>query len=226
MKRALLTVLTLSLALAPAQAAGITGQYVEARTCDVWTGPCFANADFNLGGKQAVLAWKITKGAGGDVNLDGMCVVAVVSAGNTLGLEQSSPTKSILIVDARASSSQKEALVEFAKRQAGKLLDNVVAVHSDTIRVSMCQCEGQTCAEVDATVARIKTRCIDSHEDKACGNESAFYPPLAQSVDARVAGVIEHVFLGDRTQPGLAGLGETWSDYERRGGYVGSFATK
>src|SRR5205807_3392233 len=36
----------------------IRGQYVEARNCDVWTGPCFANADFNLTGKNAVMAWR------------------------------------------------------------------------------------------------------------------------------------------------------------------------
>ena len=55
--------LTLAFIAAPASAAGITGQYVEARTCDVWTGPCFANADFNLTGKNAMMAWKIDKGS-------------------------------------------------------------------------------------------------------------------------------------------------------------------
>ena len=116
MKRATLALLALLVTLAPAQAAPITGQYVEARTCDVWTGPCFANADFNLGGKHAVLAWKIDKGTVDGVNLDGLSVVAVVSAQNTLGLEQSSPAKSVLIIDGRANSVQKEALVQFAKQ--------------------------------------------------------------------------------------------------------------
>jgi hypothetical protein len=218
MKHTIPAILALLTALVPAQAqaAGITGQYVEARTCDVWTGPCFANADFNLGGKHAVLAWKIDAGTVDNVKLDGLSVVAVVSARNTLGLEQSGPAKSVLIVDARANSVQKDALVRFAKRQAGKLLDNVAGVQSAPVNVTMCQCEGQTCAEVNATVAKVKTRCIDHKEDKACGNESAFYPPLSSGVDARVAGVVEHLFRGN-------GLGETWSDYGRRGAYVGSF---
>src|SRR5437660_7535585 len=138
MKRTMLAVLTLLTALVPAQAAGITGQYVEARTCDVWTGPCFANADFNLGGKHAVLAWKIAKGSAGDVNLDGLSVVAVVSAKNTLGLEQTGPAKSVLIIDARATSAQKKALIQFARRQAGSLLENVVGVESAGIKLTMC----------------------------------------------------------------------------------------
>jgi hypothetical protein len=219
MKRTILAVLTLLSALVPAQAAGITGQYVEARTCDIWTGPCFANADFNLGGKHAVLAWKIAKGSVDDVALDGLIVVAVVSAQNTLGLEQTGQARSVLIIDARANSLQKEALVRFAQRQAGKLLDNVVGVQSAPINLTMCKCDGETCAEVDATVAKVKTRCLDHNQDKACGNESAFYPPLARGVDARVAGVVEHVFRGQ-------GLAETWSDFGRRGAYVGSFAVR
>src|SRR2546421_8913358 len=116
MKR-ILTVALLAVAAtaAPARATEITGQYVEARTCDVWTGPCFANADFNLSGKHGVLAWKIAKGSVDDVNLDGLSVVAVGSAQNTLGLEQNGPAKAFLIIDAKANSLQKEALVKFVK---------------------------------------------------------------------------------------------------------------
>src|SRR5262249_55543066 len=118
MKRTMLAVLTLLTALVPAQAAGITGQYGEARTCDVWTGPWFANADFSRGGKHAVLAWKVGKGSVDNVDLDGLSVVAVVAAKNTLGLEQTGPAKSVLIIDAKATPAQKKALIQFARRQA------------------------------------------------------------------------------------------------------------
>ncbi len=56
----------------PASAAGLTGKYIEARTCDVWTGPCFANAEMNLTGKHAVLGWKVEKGEFQGVSLDGL----------------------------------------------------------------------------------------------------------------------------------------------------------
>src|SRR3954471_19127441 len=108
-RRILLASLALCLLGAPAVSVGADvpervqakGLYVEARTCDVWTGPCFANADYNLAGKNAVLAWKVEKGSDGDVSLDGLGIVAVVSANNTLGLEQTGPAKSVLIVDSR-----------------------------------------------------------------------------------------------------------------------------
>src|SRR5262245_44800708 len=100
MKRLLLLPAVLLVAAAPAFAAGeIRGQYVEARTCDVFTGACFANADTGLTGKNAVLAWKVESGAIGPTRIDGLGVVAVVAARDTLGLKQSAPGKAILILD-------------------------------------------------------------------------------------------------------------------------------
>src|SRR5438105_13002179 len=106
--------LALILMAVPVQAAGLTGQYLEARTCDVWTGPCFANAEMNLGGKQAVLAWKVEEGALGGVRLDGLGVVAVVVSSDTLGLEQTGPAKAVLLVDRKANAEQRQALVRLA----------------------------------------------------------------------------------------------------------------
>src|SRR5437016_5222907 len=101
-----LTILALILLGATAGAGEIRGQYVEARTCDIWTGPCFANADFNLTGKNAVMAWRIETGSDNGVSLMGLGVVAVLSASDTLGLEQTGPTQALLIVDERATAAQ------------------------------------------------------------------------------------------------------------------------
>jgi len=220
MKRTLLlAALAILLAGAPARADGISGQYVEARTCDVWTGPCFANADFNLSGKNAVLAWKIDKGTVDNVSLDGLGVVAVISASDPLGLEQTGPAKAILIVDEKATPAQRKALIRLAQKQGGQLTRNIVVVQQAPVSVTLCACKGETCAEVHAGAAFIKTRCLDAHHDKACGNETAFYPPLSKGVTAKPALTVEHSFKGK-------GFNETWSDSERRGAYVGSFTIR
>src|SRR5437870_5341628 len=111
----LICVVALFVCAGPAQAAGISGQYVEARTCDVYTGPCFANAEMNLTGKNAVMAWKVDKGQLDSVALDGLSVVAIVSASDTLGLEQTGPAKSVLLVDSKATAAQRDALVRLAR---------------------------------------------------------------------------------------------------------------
>ena len=220
MKRTLaFAALALVLVAAPVQAADLTGQYIEARTCDVWTGPCFANAEMNLGGKHAVLGWKVDKGSLGDVRLDGLGVVAVVAASDTLGLKQTGPAQAVLIVDSRADAAQRAALIRLARRQGGDLVRNVVGVRSAKVDLEVCNCPEGGCAKLAAGTARIETRCLDDKHDKVCGNESAFYPPLARNVKVRPALAVEHAYTG-------TGVNETWNDAGRRGAYLGSFEAR
>ena len=41
----------------------ITGDYVEARTVEVFTGGCIMNMDGESGGREAVMAWRVNQGA-------------------------------------------------------------------------------------------------------------------------------------------------------------------
>ena len=81
----LLTTMLLMVSADATFAGTITGEYLEARTCDVYTGPCFANAEMGLAGKEAVMAWKIEKGTWKDVSINGLGVALVVKAEGTLG---------------------------------------------------------------------------------------------------------------------------------------------
>jgi hypothetical protein len=211
--------LALLLAAAPLTAAGITGQYIEARTCDVWTGACFANAEMNIGGKHAVMGWKVEKGTLEDVSLDGLGVVAVVQASDTLGLKQTGPAQAVLIVDSRANATQKAALIRLAKSQGGELLRNVIAVESAPIELTRCPCKNDVCASLSAGTAKIETRCLDVHHDSACGHEDDFYPPLAKNVKVRAAMASEHGYSGK-------GFNALWKENDRRGAYVGSFEVR
>jgi hypothetical protein len=220
MKRTLsLAAVALLFAAAPLSAAGLTGQYIEARTTDVWTGPCFANADVNLGGKHAIMAWKIEKGAFNNVNLDGLGVVAVLAASDTLGTKQTGRGKAVLIVDERAKRQQKDALIALAKKQGGELLGNVVAVRSARVELSVCDCKEGGCGTLRAGDARIQTRCLDHKHDKVCGNESAFFPPLARDVKVQAALASENTYSGN-------GLDDTWADSGRRSAYLGTFSIR
>ena len=42
--------------------AAVTGDYLEARSADIYTGPCFAMSEVNLTGREAILAWKVNQG--------------------------------------------------------------------------------------------------------------------------------------------------------------------
>src|SRR5262245_34258238 len=145
-----LALVALAFMVVPAGAAGLSGNYVEARTCDVWTGPCFANAEVNMGGKNAVLGWKIDKGELDGVALDGLGVVAVVAASDTLGQVQTGPAKAVLIVDSRANKSQQAALVRLARKQGGDLVKNVIRVESAAVDLEICPCKNDACAILKA----------------------------------------------------------------------------
>lgn len=216
--------LVLSLVLAVPAMAQISGQYIEARTADVYTGPCFANSEVNLTGHEAVLAWHIEKGswtsaAGEEVALDDLSVVAVVRASATLGDPYTNPlpAKSVLIVDARANQAQRAALVNFAQAQTGALLRDVVAIEVSPIHFIVDPNRHGYATLEAAHLARISTRAIGA-ADQLCHNEEIFYPPLAANLNhAMPAVAAESTYRGNH-------LGVNWSESGRRGSFLGTFS--
>ncbi len=104
--------------------AALKGDYIEARTADVYTGPCFAMSEVGLTGQEAILAWKVQEGDWNGVPLSGLSVVAVVRANATLGdpYHNPYPAQSVLIVDSRASqASSGRRSHAFAASMAGNL---------------------------------------------------------------------------------------------------------
>src|SRR6266481_6095267 len=103
---ALLNLTLASLFGASKAAAGISGSYLEVRSCDVYTGPCFANGEMGLAGKEAVMVWAVREGSWKGVALDGLNVIAVVKTDDTLGDLQYQPRSgpAVLITDAAADA--------------------------------------------------------------------------------------------------------------------------
>src|ERR1700728_3066129 len=110
----------LAMCSSQASAAGIRGDYVEARTADVFTGPCFSNAEVFIYGNHAVMAWKVTDGSWNGVDLKGLCIAAAVNGTTTFSQDTPEKASAVLIVDANASDSQRAALIEMAKSLGGK----------------------------------------------------------------------------------------------------------
>src|SRR5207249_3999129 len=81
-----------------------------------------------------------------------------------------------------------------------------------------CPCKSDACAVLQAGPAKIETRCLAKH-DTICGNESAFYPPLAKNVKVKAAVAAEHTFKGK-------GINDNWQEHGRRSAYVGSFEVR
>lgn len=224
MKRFVWTMAALSLAACPIFAAAIpsgtiNGNYVEARTADVYTGPCFANAEVGQVGELAVMGWKVNKGSWNGVALDGLGVVGVVRASATLGdvYHSAYPVKSVLIVDSRANAEQRLALMSFAKRMGGDLLQDVVRVDYQPIDLTLANgsVHSMKATLTAGNLAKIQTRAINEN-DAICHNEEVWYLPLTKVQHAMPAYALANSFNGK-------GLGETWSSPDKRSAFVASF---
>jgi hypothetical protein len=249
MSRTLSLILAGLLALLAAETAraaplpGIAGDYLEARTSDVYTGSCFANSEVNLAGREAVLAWRVRQGSWAGVPVEGLTVVAAVHAAATLGdpFRSPLPARAVLVVDRRATPAQRDALIGFAHAMGGELLGDVVAVYDAPIDFSV----GAPAAAGDeperpgrnrgavapahhhpfaggaahlaaGDLIALSTRPLN-HGDHLCGNEEIYYPPLTPAGDTVPAVTLEHAFRGKD-------LGLTWSSPEKRSAFVGTFA--
>lgn len=199
-------------------APSISGGYLEVRSCDVFTGYCFANGEMNLAGKEGMMVWTVGEGSWNGTSLNGLSVIAVVRADGTLGDVRFQPrsAKSVLIVDAKANAKQREALCSLARTVAGGLLKQVAEVKSANIESSIGTCTKAGCASVKAdNLVEITTRCLGG-KDHVCGNEETYYPPLTD-VQATPAFTELASFQGD-------GLNLKWENTGTRSAFIGSFS--
>ena len=218
-----LAVLTASACLASPAASNpsraITGNYMEARTADTYTGPCFANGEVDINGREAVFGWKINNGEWKGVNLAGLGVVGVVRTAHTLGdvTQPVNPALAVLIVDSRADARQREALIAFARSQAPALLGNIVKVTSAPVElvIENGNIHGGAARLTAGSLAEVRTRGL-TEADHLCGNEDIYYPPLTKLEHVMPAYALENSYQGD-------GLDEHWSVRFRRSGFIGTF---
>ena len=196
----------------------VTGEYVEARTAEVFAGGCIMNSEAETMGRQAIMAWKITTGTVNGVVLDGLTVAAVVAGDRNLGMrelggEQPTAVKAIITVDPRATMAQRDALVQLARDLSRGLITYVVRVDVAPVRFAT----SQKYVEVSVPDNSIQlTVNKEMKHDPNCGAMQWFKPFTAMAESAM--GVAEiHAFNGQ-------GLGTKWSAPDKRSAFFGTFA--
>lgn len=215
-----LALCALFFSVSAAQAASkIEGEYLEARTCDVYTGPCFANGEIGIVGREALMAWRVDKGVWNDVQLDGLGACLVLKGSNTIGFNVSFPIspfpiQSVILVDKNATEEQQKALIDFVKTKAGKLAEDVVRVEEIEISLTNDHVSGKGIFKA-GDLAEIETRAMKK-TDCVCSNESVFYPPLVKVENMQPAYTLKAGFSGE-------GLNSTWSTNNSRGAFLATF---
>lgn len=201
------------------RAATITGEYLEARTCSVYIGPCFANAEMGLCGKEALMAWKIDKGHWKGVTLDGLGAAVIVNAENTLGYDGVFPMKpgrmsAVIIIDKKATSEQFAAMIAFVKDAAKVYTKNVVKIVRAPIVLENNHLKKQ--AHFSAgKIAEIKTRAFKK-EDCVCSNEVIFYLPLTKVENYSPAFSLKMSYQGK-------GLNRRFTNFDTNSAFLATF---
>jgi hypothetical protein len=196
----------------------VTGEYVEARTAEVFAGGCIMNSEAETAGRQAVMAWRITTGRFDGVVLDGLAVTAAVAGDRNLGMremggEAPRVVRAILTVDARASSAQQAALAALAKELSGGLFTEVVRIDVAPIRFDT------TPQSVEVQAADVLHLAVNKTmvHDPSCGAMQWFKPFSTQLTQSAMGTAEAHAFSG-------AGLGSKWSAPHKKSAFYGTFS--
>ncbi|HZR22386.1 MAG TPA: DUF1326 domain-containing protein [Vicinamibacterales bacterium] len=215
MKHAIVAAAFLTLAIAPLRAKNaVSGEYVEARTAEVFTGGCIMNSEAETMGKQAVLAWKVDRGSFNGVSLDGLSVVAALSGDKNLGMTEMGgekpDVKSALFVDARANRAQQIALVAMANELSHGLVGTIVQVSPAPIQFA------DHGSEIAVTAPSV-TLEVNKHltHDPTCGAQQWFHP-FSSLTESTMGVADQHLFTG-------SALGTKWSDPNKRSAFFGTF---
>jgi hypothetical protein len=224
MKLGIVSTLAAALAIAfssgTATAEGIRGDYLETRSCDVYTGPCFANAELGLTGRQAIMAWSIDEGDFQGVDLSGLKVIMVVRSADTLGFGvgikvRNELNKSVILLDSRATAEQLAALEKFARAKAGATGGQVTRVASLPIEMKLDHVEMVATLKAGNEVNML-TRKLKKG-DCVCTNEQIYYPPLIEVENSEPAYTMASAFQG-------RGLGASWTHSQSRSSFLATFA--
>jgi hypothetical protein len=212
----IVVVLVLSAATLAADDRRITGEYVEARTAEVFAGGCIMNSEAETMGRQAVMAWRITSGSFEGVALDGLTVAAAVAGDRNLGMrelggEEPTAVKAIITVDARATPIQRDALVRLVRELSGGLITQVIRVDVAPLRFAT----SQHYVEVSVPDSITLTVNKEMTHDPSCG-AMQWFKPFTKLANAAMGVAEAHEFSGH-------GLGTQWSAPHKRSAFFGSF---
>jgi hypothetical protein len=196
----------------------IIGEYVEARTAEVFAGGCIMNSEAETAGRQAVIAWRITSGAFNGVALDGLVVAAAVAGDRNLGMremggEAPHAVRAVVTVDERATMPQRDALVQLVRALTGGLITDVVRVDAAPVRFTT------SASQVEVSAPGVLTLTVNKEmrHDPSCGAMQWFKPFSAQLISSAMGTAEAHAFTG-------TGLDTKWSAPHKRSAFFGTFS--
>ena len=162
------------------ETATVQGEYIEARSASVYVGACHFGAEYVEGGREATLVWNIHEGNWKGVSLDGLTVVAVISAKNNLAIDAKT-RKSVLYVDTSTTPEQRTALKDMLTAKRTDVLGEVVATQTAPIAFTKKD------TKYDVTVGEVLALSANRYPCAGCTQpHQIWYKPLTTIQNAIV----------------------------------------
>jgi hypothetical protein len=205
--------LVMGLAGQPASATpGITGDYIETRSCNVYAGACHAEGEATTAGRQAMLAWNVRQGVFEGVSIDGVKAVALVAADRNVGLP-GAQKQAVLYLDRNATPAQQAAMEKMLREKAGDSLGKVLAVKTAEIAFDATGDLYQVSAPGVATL-KVKKEpgplcCIQKYQ--------VWYKPFVNLKESKIGYSVLNEYRD-------ATLKTNWSGSDQNNAYFGEFS--
>jgi hypothetical protein len=193
-------------------APSVSGDYLEARTANVYIGACHAGSEYGTMGREAVLAWRIREGVWKGTDVSGLSAVLVMAGNDNLEREDVK-RQSVLYLDAAASPSQRTALESMLRARYGKALGEVQRVQSAPI--SFADSKGSYRLRVGETV-RLD---VNKEANRTCCTMpmEVWYQPFVPVQGSRIGYTAMNAFNGAERLP-------SWSRVGQNSAIFGTFA--
>lgn len=196
-----------------AQAApAVTGEYVEARSANVFVGACHHESELLTAGRNAVLAWKMSDGEFNGVGLKGVTAVAVVSGDKHLKFDDAK-RRSVLYLSDAATPAQRDAVTTLLKTRAASALGEVLDV-----RVAPIKFDSTAEAFTVAVDGRASMKIKKQTGELCCKQPYEVWGKPFIPVKAAKTGYCVGIEYRD------AGLLKSWAATDQNNAFFGEFA--
>ncbi|HVQ24063.1 MAG TPA: DUF1326 domain-containing protein, partial [Planctomycetota bacterium] len=164
------------------RSSAITGRYVEARSASVYAGACHYGAESTTAGREAVLAWQLDGGSYEGFPLDGVELVAAVSADGNLA-ERDAARTSVVYLDEDLPMPKRAAALAWLKREQGAALGTIKTVRTGPVEVA---CDGDAYHVRAGDWVRLDGQAMP---DRACCTmpSNVWYKPMV-AIEGRLVG--------------------------------------
>jgi len=202
-----------ALPLVADQAPTVSGDYVEARSNEVYTCGCLYSGQMMTAGREAILAWRITRGVYQGTPLAGVKVAAVIVGDANLSAYDG-PRRTALYLDESASDAQLQAIVALWQREYSRALGKIAAVHRASISFTQ---QGDGVRLSIPNLVEVQARKARLPEDAHPGS-FRWYEPFVPLRNSSLVTALNYEYSGVDFQ-------HQWQDLMPSiNGYLGEFA--